>query len=154
MLQVALHISTFRCRLLPLLAGWLFWNHTFCHYKKSESCFLFDNLFFRGKGGKFQHHKNKSFNVQYQRVISSTKVLIFTLQNQQKQLIHTFLLVSSELFCRILSQMVGWSLHCMCRSLLTKVVSTRVNSIVLLILPSIQCIFAPFVFIIDCFVVL
>ena len=57
--------------------------------KKSESCFLFNNLsfFWGGGGGKFQQRKNKLFNVQYQRVISSIKDLIFTKQNQQIQFI-------------------------------------------------------------------
>ena len=69
--------------------GWLVvLKSYFLSLQKSESCFFFNNLFFLGGGGgKFQQRKNKSFNVQYQRVISSIKDLIFTKQNQQIQFI-------------------------------------------------------------------
>ena len=56
--------------------------------KVKVAFFLTISFFFGGGGGgKFLQRKNKSFNVQYQRVISSIKDLIFTKQNQQIQFI-------------------------------------------------------------------
>ena len=59
--------------------------------KKVKVAFFLTTSIFWGEGGggggQILHRKNKSCYVQYQRVISSIKDLIFTLQNQQMQFI-------------------------------------------------------------------